>query len=130
MSGQELSSITAMDAASQAAQTTNAVNPFISFGYRAIPGVGAEQARMLAEQTGDFGIEGLLKTGAAATPTAVNALARGIGKTDFAPALAQLMTQERPSMGGGAMRRGSFQPNANQLASLMEMRKRKAISLL
>lgn len=124
-----LSSMTAMDAASQASQATNTVNPFISFGYKAIPGVGSEQARMLAEQTGDFGIEGLMKTGAAAAPVAMGALARSLGKTDFSPALA-MMNQERQVAPSGGMRRGSFQPTANQLAALMQMRKRRPISLL
>lgn len=123
------SSMAAMDAASQASQATSAMNPFISFGYKVIPGVGAEQARMLAEQTGDFGLEGLMKTAAAASPVATNAALARLGRTDFSPAL-QMMSQQQAAPSGGGMRRGSFQPSANQLAALMEMRKRKPISLL
>lgn len=127
MSGNELmvadEAMTAMDSASQAAQANQAVNPFISMGYQMLPGVGSEQARMLAEQTGDFGIEGLMKTQAAAMrPMPSASLAA-------APMLMQ-MAQARPGPAPAGMRRGSFQPSANPLAEMALMRKRKPISLL
>lgn len=61
--------------------------------------------------------------------SAMNPFISFLGRTDFSPAL-QMMSQQQAAPSGGGMRRGSFQPSANQLAALMEMRKRKPISLL
>ena len=129
MSGNELmvadEAMTAMDATSAASQANQSINPFVSMGYQMLPGVGSQQAQMLAEQTGDFGMEGLLKTqAAAASPSAL----RGMG-LNVAPQVMQL-TQPRPGPSPAGMRKGSFQPSANPLAEMALMRKRKPISLL
>ncbi|NDG03609.1 MAG: hypothetical protein EB119_10575, partial [Synechococcaceae bacterium WBB_34_004] len=48
---------------------TGAANPFLSAAYGSLPGMtmGSQQAAMLAAQTGEFGLPGLMATGQSAT---------------------------------------------------------------
>jgi len=59
----------AATAAGTAANAVGATNPFLSSAYGALPGMtmGSEQAAMLAAQTGEFGLPGLMSTGGSAT---------------------------------------------------------------
>ena len=56
-------------AAQTAASAAGTVNPFLASAYGSLPGMtlGSEQAAMLAAQTGEFGIPGLMSTGGSAT---------------------------------------------------------------
>jgi len=51
------------------AAATGAANPFLSAAYGSLPGMtmGSQQAAMLAAQTGEFGLPGLMATGQSAT---------------------------------------------------------------
>jgi hypothetical protein len=59
----------AASAAQTAAAATGAANPFLSAAYGSLPGMtmGSQQAAMLAAQTGEFGLPGLMATGQSAT---------------------------------------------------------------
>jgi hypothetical protein len=59
----------AASAAQTAAAATGASNPFLSAAYGSLPGMtmGSQQAAMLAAQTGEFGLPGLMATGQSAT---------------------------------------------------------------
>jgi hypothetical protein len=59
----------AASAAQTAAAATGAANPFLSAAYGSLPGmtIGSQQAAMLAAQTGEFGLPGLMATGQSAT---------------------------------------------------------------
>jgi hypothetical protein len=59
----------AASAAQTAATATGAANPFLSSAYGSLPGMtaGSQQAAMLAAQTGEFGLPGLMSTGGSAT---------------------------------------------------------------
>jgi hypothetical protein len=59
----------AASAAQTAATATGAANPFLSAAYGSLPGMtaGSQQAAMLAAQTGEFGLPGLMSTGGSAT---------------------------------------------------------------
>jgi hypothetical protein len=55
--------------AGTAAAAAGTVNPFLTSVYGSLPGMtmGSQQAAMLAAQTGEFGIPGLMSTGGSAT---------------------------------------------------------------
>jgi len=55
--------------AGTAANAVGAINPFLSGAYGSLPGMtmGSQQAAMLAAQTGEFGLPGLMATGQSAT---------------------------------------------------------------
>jgi hypothetical protein len=59
----------AATAAQTAAAATGAANPFLASAYGSLPGMtmGSQQAAMLAAQTGEFGLPGLMSTGGSAT---------------------------------------------------------------
>jgi hypothetical protein len=60
---------TAATAAQTAATATGTANPFLASAYGSLPGMtmGSQQAAMLAAQTGEFGLPGLMSTGGSAT---------------------------------------------------------------
>lgn len=60
---------TAATAAQTAAAAAGTVNPFLTTAYGSLPGMtmGSQQAAMLAAQTGEFGLSGLMSTGGSAT---------------------------------------------------------------
>jgi len=55
--------------AGTAAAAAGTVNPFLTTAYGSLPGMtmGSQQAAMLAAQTGEFGLSGLMSTGGSAT---------------------------------------------------------------
>ena len=55
--------------AGTAAAAAGTANPFLATAYGSLPGMtmGSQQAAMLAAQTGEFGIPGLMSTGGSAT---------------------------------------------------------------
>lgn len=57
-----------------------------AMGYGVLPGVGGEQAAMLAAQTGEFGLPGLLATGEAASMNPMTAGLFGMGNQAMLPA--------------------------------------------
>ena len=66
MAAEAVASVNAANAAAAAAGT---VNPFLTTAYGSLPGMtmGSQQAAMLAAQTGEFGLSGLMSTGGSAT---------------------------------------------------------------
>jgi len=60
---------TAATAAQTAATAAGTANPFLASAYGSLPGMtmGSQQAAMLAAQTGEFGLPGLMSTGGSAT---------------------------------------------------------------
>jgi hypothetical protein len=56
-------------AAGTAAAAAGTANPFLASAYGSLPGMtmGSQQAAMLAAQTGEFGLPGLMSTGGSAT---------------------------------------------------------------
>jgi hypothetical protein len=66
MAAEAVASVNAANAAAAAAGTAN---PFLTAAYGSLPGMtmGSEQAAMLAAQTGEFGLPGLMSTGGSAT---------------------------------------------------------------
>lgn len=55
--------------AGTAAAAAGTANPFLATAYGSLPGMtmGSQQAAMLAAQTGEFGLPGLMSTGGSAT---------------------------------------------------------------
>jgi len=55
--------------AGTAAAAAGTANPFLASAYGSLPGMtmGSQQAAMLAAQTGEFGLPGLMSTGGSAT---------------------------------------------------------------
>ena len=55
--------------AGTAATAAGTANPFLASAYGSLPGMtmGSQQAAMLAAQTGEFGLPGLMSTGGSAT---------------------------------------------------------------
>ncbi len=55
--------------AGTAAAAAGTANPFLTTAYGSLPGMtmGSQQAAMLAAQTGEFGLPGLMSTGGSAT---------------------------------------------------------------
>jgi hypothetical protein len=66
MAAEAIASVNAANAAAAAAGTAN---PFLASAYGSLPGMtmGSQQAAMLAAQTGEFGLPGLMSTGGSAT---------------------------------------------------------------
>jgi hypothetical protein len=66
MAAEAVASVNAANAAAAAAGTAN---PFLASAYGSLPGMtmGSQQAAMLAAQTGEFGLPGLMSTGGSAT---------------------------------------------------------------
>ncbi len=66
MAAEAVASVNAANAAAAAAGTAN---PFLASAYGSLPGMtmGSQQAAMLAAQTGEFGLPGLMATGQSAT---------------------------------------------------------------
>jgi hypothetical protein len=61
--------VASVNAANAAAAAAGTVNPFLTTAYGSLPGMtmGSQQAAMLAAQTGEFGLSGLMSTGGSAT---------------------------------------------------------------
>lgn len=130
---------TAATAAQTAATATGAANPFLSTAYGSLPGMamGSEQAAMLAAQTGEFGLPGLMSTGGSATYSGAGGT---LGKALFSPGTAKtasmglqgisMLQQSQPRSMGQApgIRRGqAMQPVNSYLPQPIQ---RKRLSLL
>lgn len=127
-------------AAQTAASAAGTVNPFLASAYGSLPGMtlGSEQAAMLAAQTGEFGIPGLVSTGGSATYAGAGG---PLARMAFSPAnptamrmgmqgvnLMQQSTPQAPPAPG--IKRGQQMQPVNFADLMAQPIQRKRISLL
>lgn len=127
-------------AAQTAASAAGTVNPFLASAYGSLPGMtlGSEQAAMLAAQTGEFGIPGLVSTGGSATYAGAGGPLAKLAFSSTNPAAMRmgmqginLMQQSAPQAAPAPGIRRGQQMQAVNFADLMAQPiQRKRISLL
>jgi len=137
MAAEAVASVNAANAAAAAAGTAN---PFLTAAYGSLPGMtmGSEQAAMLAAQTGEFGLPGLMSTGGSATyagaggPLAKMAFSSGTPSSMRMGMQGMNMLQQsapRPAAAPG-IRRGQQVAQADFGQLLPQPIQRKRLSLL
>jgi hypothetical protein len=137
MAAEAVASVNAANAAAAAAGTAN---PFLTAAYGSLPGMtmGSEQAAMLAAQTGEFGLPGLISTGGSATyagaggPLAKMAFSSGTPSSMRMGMQGMNMLQQsapRPAAAPG-IRRGQQVAQADFGQLLPQPIQRKRLSLL
>lgn len=127
--------------AGTAANAVGAVNPFLSGAYGSLPGMtaGSQQAAMLAAQTGEFGLPGLMSTGGSATysgaggPLAKALFSPGTAKTASMGLQGVSMLQQsqpRPMGQAPGIKRGQALQAPDIASYLPQPIQRKRLSLL
>jgi hypothetical protein len=130
----------AATAAQTAATAAGTANPFLTTAYGSLPGMtmGSQQAAMLAAQTGEFGLPGLMSTGGSATyagaggPLAKMAFSSGTPSSMRMGMQGMNMLQQsapRPAAAPG-IRRGQQVAQADFGQLLPQPIQRKRLSLL
>lgn len=127
-------------AAQTAASAAGTVNPFLTSVYGSLPGMtmGSQQAAMLAAQTGEFGIPGLMSTGGSATYAGAGGPLANLAFSQTNPAAMRmgmqginLMQQSAPQAAPAPGIKRGQQMQAVNFADLMAQPiQRKRISLL
>lgn len=118
MAAEAVASVNAANAAAAAAGT---VNPFLTTAYGSLPGMtmGSQQAAMLAAQTGEFGLSGLMSTGGSATYAGAGGPLAQMAFSSGTPAGMRMGMQgmnmlqqsnQRQAISSPGIKRASFQP--------------------
>lgn len=118
MAAEAVASVNAANAAAAAAGT---VNPFLTTAYGSLPGMtmGSQQAAMLAAQTGEFGLSGLMSTGGSATYAGAGGPLAQVAFSSGTPAGMRMGMQgmnmlqqsnQRQVASSPGIKRASFQP--------------------
>jgi hypothetical protein len=146
--GGTANSVSAMESANTTANIFGAPNPFIATAIQAGgQNIGAEQAAMLAQQSGGMGVEGIANAiGSSYQPgTAGSAMARSMygGNNAMNPmqmmmankalgGIGQQQQQQQPQVPQGQIRRGQQVNVSDPVAALLapKRKKREPISLL
>ncbi len=126
--------------AGTAAAAAGTANPFLATAYGSLPGMtmGSQQAAMLAAQTGEFGIPGLMSTGGSATYAGAGGPLAKLAFSQTNPAAMRmgmqginLMQQSAPQAAPAPGIKRGQQMQAVNFADLMAQPiQRKRISLL
>lgn len=126
--------------AGTAAAAVGTANPFLATAYGSLPGMtmGSQQAAMLAAQTGEFGIPGLMSTGGSATYAGAGGPLANLAFSQTNPAAMRmgmqginLMQQSAPQAAPAPGIKRGQQMQAVNFADLMAQPiQRKRISLL